>query len=183
MKKQLKEIIKQGLLLTVLSLALISCGKNNKSGSSSSSTTTTGTITGGTYQGGNGTVLPGNWLDVLFNENRCQYNGTREKKVINLQGISINAGGLYIGATSNGDIAVVSNQNNQPVMDLYLCPRQGMVGGQLLSNPIINYSSLCPMGEITQANVRLNGSNGGYSIEAFRPVHIQGTNVRSSLCQ
>lgn len=189
MKKQMMKVMNKGILLSIISLALISCGKSNKSGSSSSTTPTTGTITtlpgGQTYTGGNGTVLPTNWLDVIANENKCFEGGSRIKKTISLANTSVNANALYVGVTSYGDIAIVSSSGAQPTIDMYFCPRAQMTGqGNLINDPVINYSPNCPMGEISGgAKVVLQGpQNVTYKLQ-FRPAHIPNAGIRSSLCK
>ena len=177
-----KQILKRTFLLLIVSLALVSCGKSNKSGTSSS-TTTPGTVTGG-ISGGNGTALPNDWLNIVFNENRCRHgDGSRRTHSEPLRNMSVNAGGLYVGATSNGDVMVVSNKNNIPTIDIYVCNRPGLAGGGIQSNPVINYSSSCSVGEITSATMILRGSNGGSATEAFRSIHIPNAGITSSLCR
>jgi hypothetical protein len=172
-------------MLTLMSLLLISCGKENESGKTSKSN---GYNYPGMSSSGNGVGLPSNWLTVVQNENPCKtYNGTTSTNKIRvtvpLQGININAGSFYVGVTAEGDVGIVSNQSSGPVMEMYLCPRPDVTGqGSLASTPIVNNSNECPVGEVSSANISLSAQYGAYNL-AFYPINVVGTNHSSSLCQ
>lgn len=191
------KLFKLVFLMLVTSAFMVSCGKNNKSGGSSTATTPVCDasdpycIPGGSY-GGIDTAGYGSFsqnLSVVAQENPCrvanQMTNERVKVTIPLVGVNVNTGSMYVGVTPEGDIGVVGNINGVPAMDLHLCPRPDLTGqGNLLGSPVLNTSQLCPIGEVTAANVALM-SNSGYGdyILQFAPIHVPGTDRYSSLCR
>ncbi len=191
--------------MLVISATMVSCGKNNKSGGGSSSSGG-GIGVGGFGSYGNINVAGysgnlGQLLNVVASENPCRTTGggygygygqqpyqnsnARTVVAIPLQGINVNAGSLYVGVTPEGDIAVVSNTNGGPRMELHLCARPDLTGqGQLMANPVLNSSQRCPIGEITASDVMLQSSAGAQPyILKYAPIHIPGTDRYSSICQ
>lgn len=170
------------VILFVATLS-VACGKNNTSGdSSNNSNVGWGGFGGGVYQGGNGNSLPSNWMDIVSSENSCYQGGNRAQTSINVNA-QVNVGALYVGVTSYGDIAVIRNENGQSVMHMYLCPRNGLTGqGNVMSQVVVENSYSCPIGQISNADVQLSSSYGQPYYLGFRPIHIQGTQAQSSLC-
>lgn len=162
-------------VLGLISLAAVSCGKDNTSGQSSNASTTAGIYS--QYPGyGNvyGTMTLDQIMTAVSAENPCDQGGTRVRVQIPLQ-MNVNTGSSYLGVTSFGDIAVAYNQA-QPVIDLYICPRAGATGqGQLSYNPILETSTQCPVGQISAAEVILSGQV-PYTLR-FRPINSTGSSV------
>lgn len=172
----------------VAATIMVSCGKNNTSGTTTDQAdnwNTWGdgyTLPGGTYGSGNGNQLPGNWMNVVSQENPCYQGGQRSTAQLELN-INANAGGAFVGVTSYGDIAVVANQNGRTVATMYICPRYGLTGqGQFISQPVIESSPYCPIGQVSNLDVQLGSQAGQPYYLAFRPIHIPGTGYQSSLC-
>ena len=200
MKTRASHLIKSILMLAFAVTLMVSCGKENKSGDANNNPNQYNNGNYGGFQYGNinnnGMNLPGDWMNIVMNENPCQVsyqNGSpfnnsgsgRTIVTIPLNGVNVNQGSVHIGVTPQGDVGIVSNQNNGPVIELHLCQRPDLTGqGGLSSNPVINSSDNCPLSEITSMNVSLAG-NPQFSayILQFAPIHIQGTNRFSSLCQ
>jgi hypothetical protein len=179
-----------GFLKNLATIALVAtvavgCGKSNKSGGSTTPTTVSTLPGGGVYPPGgvpgmNGMQLPPNYMDIVRQENPCINGMQRTPVQFALQGINVNAGAIYLGVSSFGDIAVVSNSNAGPLMQLEICGRPGASGqGQMMQNPVINNSQYCPVGEITAADVILQGQV-PMQIK-FAPIHIPGYRM-SGLC-
>ena len=188
MKTRAKHLARLFFMAFCVSTLMASCGKNNSSGGGGGATT--GVWPGSTYAGVG--TLPGNFIQIIETENPCRtgvggvpQNAPRIVTAIPLQGANVNAGGVFVGVTPEGDVGVISNQGQGPVMELRLCPRPDLTGnGQLASQPVLNTSTMCPIGEITAANVTLASSSGmGNYIFPFAPIHIPGTDRFSSLCQ
>lgn len=168
------------LLVSLSSLLLTACGGKNKSGGSKSNSTDNwggGTI----LNNGNGQTLPPNWRDIVRQENPCDQGGNRATVSFPLNGANANAGAIYVGASPFGDIAYVNNNGNQTMMTIEVCPRAGASGqGSLLSNPVLNNSYDCPVGEITAVDMVLQGQYQQYQVK-FAPISVQGYKT-SSLC-
>jgi hypothetical protein len=180
--KRFSGFLKNLAAITLMGVISVGCGQSNKSGGNSSSNNgTTPPITTHPNTGINGSTLPSNYIGVIRNENPCQEGGQRTSTQFPLQGISVNAGAVYVGVSSYGDIAVVSNTASGPMMQLEICMRAGATGqGQMLANPVINNSDYCPVGEITAADITLQGQ---IPMQVkFAPIHVPGTYRTSSLC-
>lgn len=200
MKTRASHLIKSILMLALAVTLMVSCGKENKSGDDNNSNQYSNGNYGGFQYGNinnNGMNLPQNWQTVVMNENPCSVNyqnGSpfnnnsntgRQIVVIPLTGINVNQGSVHVGVTPQGDVGIVSNQNNGPVIELHLCQRPDITGrGGLSSNPVLNTSSNCPLSEVTSLDVSLEGNPqfAAYLLQ-FAPIHIQNTDRRSSLCR
>lgn len=160
--------LKNLVVLSAVALISVSCGKDNSSGKGSS---TDGYGSGIYNYAGYGTQY-GNYtlqemMNIISQENPCAQGGTRVRVQIPLN-INVNVGTPYVGVTSFGDMAVVQNQG-QAVFEMYICPRSGANGqGQLISNPVIESSTYCAIGQITAANAVLYGAT-NYQL-AFRSI-------------
>lgn len=179
-----KNALMKVLVLVVLVFAA-ACGENNTSGKNKNRNNNYpwgGTFGGGgTFVGGNGNSLPANWLDQVAIENPCLYGGQRAQAQLQVQA-NVNVGALYVGVTSEGDMAIVNNQNGLPLMTLYICPRPDLTGqGTIIRQPITENSVSCPVGQISSSEVSLQGQYGQYRLN-LRPIHIPNAGVVSSLC-
>jgi hypothetical protein len=186
MKTRAMNFFKVTTMLTLMSILMISCGKENESGKTSNSTNNG--YPGISSAGNGGISLPSNWLQRVQNENPCitvnnNQNPTRQRVDVPLQGTNINAGAFYVGVTPEGDVGVVINRNGiGAVMEVYLCPRPDATGqGSLMATPVVNNSNECPVGEISRANISLSAQYGAYNL-SFAPIHILGTDRTSSMC-
>ena len=168
--------------LFIIASMSIGCGKDNTTGKKPASNTTSwGGFGTGPYTGGTGGQLPADWMNILGSERPCYQGGQRATAQMAVN-TNVNVGALYVGVTSEGDIAVIQNQGGAPTMHLYICPRPGLTGqGQLASRTIIENSTTCPVGQITKVDVTLGASYGPYYLK-FAPIHIPGTNRVSRLC-
>jgi len=182
--------------IAVIGLMVASCGKENKSGNSGSGGAIPPTV--GTYPSTmNGNQLPANWLDIVAQENPCAGSqqgyqvgnpgagiNQRQQSQLAVNGnVNVNAGAIYLGVTSYGDIALVQNQNGQAIMNTYTCPRGGAAGQvQLVQNKVValNLSNECEVDEITAANVMVTVQGVGMEL-AFRKINIPG--AQSSICR
>ena len=179
----MKNRIVSTLVLALAAAMLSSCGGKNTSGGGS----TTDILGGGTViQGGNGQVLPGNWREIIKQENPCRdgsggMHQNRQSATIPVQ-THTNVGAIHVGVTSMGDVAYVSNNGGSTNLTIEICQRPGMAPtGHQFGNMILNMSQTCPVAEITQAYAVLSGQV-PYEI-VFRPIHIPQGGVMSSLCQ
>ena len=195
MKTRANHLFKSIFTMALVSTLFVSCGKDNSSGGSKKKNNY-GTYNYGNITSYNGSQVPNNWLEVVSSQNPCissgsyGYNGSnnnrsignRVRTVVPLQGINVNAGSVHVGVTPEGDIAIASNQNQGPVLEILLCP-DATGQGSLASNPVLNISQVCPLSEITAADVSLY-SNSGYGnyLLKFAPIHIPGTDRISQLC-
>lgn len=204
MKKRETHYLKKLFMALVVSTILVSCGQDNRSGGDDVFNNGLG-VGGFNYAGiasVNGTTLPANWLQTVGAENPCrstnlnygqgysQYQnvnaaGNRQRIVIPLSQYNVNAGAAYVGVTPEGDIGIVSHQNQGPVLEVYLCARPDVTGqGQMIRQPALNTSYTCPVSEITASDITLQTNQGlGDYLLKFAPIHIQGTDRRSSLCR
>lgn len=193
----MKEIAKIAALTFLSAMLLVSCGgEQNKSGGGSSSNPY-GNYPGGATFGGNGTQLPGDWVQRVINENPCydyntgQLNNARTNLIIPLQGMNVNANSMYAGVTYEGDVGVVTNRNGQPVIEVFACRRpdlapnsRGYIVSQSGIAPVLNVSRNCGVGEITAMDIAVETAQGGY-IFKFYPIYLGSGNsqARSSICQ
>lgn len=181
MKKRVQNLLKAAVMLGLTSTLMVSCGKKNTTGGGGSDSGIYDVYTQ-TYAGAQGMNLPSNWFEIIAQENPCQQGGRRAQVQIPVD-VNVNAGGLYVGVTSYGDVSVIHNQGGRPVMDLHICPRAGLTGqGQLTQHPVLNNSRVCPIGEITAGDVVLYGQQVHYQLK-FAPIHIPNGGRYSRLCQ
>lgn len=184
-REKMKNIMKSLMLATIVSTMFVACGKNNESGGSSSKSDP---WSGGVTAAGNGSQLPSDWKKRIFNEYQCQTysnTGTSSNSRVRVTAQSIgqlqvNAGGLHVGVTLEGDVLIISNSNNKVSVEVYACPRTSMQKtAQFIQTPIINQSMMCAIGEISAADMYLDTQYGPYHL-AFFPI---GLSSQSSLCQ
>jgi hypothetical protein len=185
-REKMKNIMKSLMLATLVSTMFVACGKNNESGGSSN--TSVDPWSGGVTAAGNGSQLPSDWKQRIFNEYQCQTysnTGTSSNSRVRVTAQSIgqlqvNAGGLHVGVTLEGDVLIISNSNNKVSVEVYACPRTSMQNtAQFIQTPIINQSMMCAIGEISAADMYLDTQYGPYHL-AFFPI---GLSSQSSLCQ
>lgn len=176
MKNALIRAIKSTLVLSTISLLLVSCGpKNTSGGKTKSKPGVDTTVT---------TANKGAWIDIVRQENPCQYGGQRQPITIPLQNSGGSAGATYVGVTSEGDIAYVESNGGQQIMTVEICSRPAIDGratGGMASNPVLKTNLYnCPIDEIVKADIYLDGAYGNYML-AFAPIHVPGYR-QSSLC-
>ena len=192
-----REIAKFFVLVLSATLLVACGGEQNKSSGGGSSSSGYGNYPGGTTFG-NGTQLPNNWVEIVLNENPCidyntgQVNNARTRVIVPLQGMNVNANSMFAGITYEGDVGIVSNRNNQPVIEIFACRRpdlQSNARGYIVSQsgvpPVLNYSRNCAVGEVTAMDIGLETPQGGYLLK-FYPIYLNSMNSRnngSSLCQ
>ncbi len=172
---------KKLLLIITISLFLVSCGKDNVTGTGAINPVGTGLNT--TVSGYGIQTLNQNQaqtLNVVLNESQCINGGQRLQITIPIQGNS-SAGQIFVGATPEGDVAVIHNDNGQPTLTAYLCQRPDMgAQGQLAQQIVTNTSQYCNVDEITAATMYIPSTYGYQPYELrFRPIHFDN----SSLCQ
>jgi hypothetical protein len=181
MRTSKARFFKNLVVLSSLAILAVGCGNQNTSGKGSNNAPINTGINGfnnGQYGQYSGQQL----LSIVGNENPCVAGGQRAYVQIPVNGMNINMGSTHIGVSSLGDIAIFQN-NGAPTLDLHICQRAGATGqGQLLANPILETSQLCPVSQVTAANVVLSGQQVQYEI-AFRPIHIPQVGIFSSICQ
>jgi hypothetical protein len=170
----MKTYAKWGAFLALL--LMISCGQNNVTGKNDQTD-----YTGGVY-GGNGGVQ--NALSTVMRENPCMMGGQRT--VVQVQvNMQVDPQRLYVGMTSEGDVASLQGNQGGAVMTMHICTRPGTSQGQgqLMGNPVVGYSQICQVDEIKAANVAIPGQMGYYYL-AFRPIAIPGViNNSPTLCR
>jgi hypothetical protein len=165
------KILRSLLTVALLSTLFVSCGNDNTTGQSSRNSLSGGLGGFGAY----GSMNSG-YLSTIANENRCAQGGQRSITQVQVNQPTT-AGGLFVGVTSFGDIAIIQNQ----VMVLHICPRAGLSGqGRLLQAPIVNNSLSCPIDEISSAQMELTGQV-NYRVN-FRPISVPQMGIQSSLC-
>ncbi len=171
--------------MLALAIVLGACGKDNESGKKS----------GGTYFGSLGTIGGGSYptnvtnphIRGVFQSLSCLSGGQRVGVQFGLN-LSVAANASYVGITSEGDIAFVTNSNGQAVFNAYICQRPGLGSGtgSMSSNPIVNRSLYCQIDEITKASMVLPGAPGfpPYVLN-FRAIHfgVQGNNQFTTFLQ
>jgi hypothetical protein len=158
--------------LLAMSMILASCGQNNTSG--------TGSRNGGSNPNNQiGTLSTSSpVIGRLLQENPCRVgNGQRIPISIRLN-INVAANQTYAGVTSEGDIAIVTNQGQGAVMTAQICARQSAQSGQgsLMGNPVLNHSPNCQVNEISSASMQLPGVMGPLYL-FFRPIYFGGTQL------
>lgn len=141
---------KMAMLILVASFA-VACGQNNTSGKSSNN---------------NGWDFGGGGIS----------GGSQNGRIEIRQQLNYNVGnGVFVGVTSEGDIAII--QNNQ--MRISICQRADFIQGQgSFSQASVGTSGYCSVNEINNLDVNLPGRYGTYRL-AFRPIYFSG----SQLCQ
>lgn len=176
------KFLKNLAVLGAISAMAVSCGKDNTSGKTKNKDGYgTGIYNYPGYGNQYGNMSLQDIMGVVGQENPCAMGGQRQYVQIQLQGVNVNIGSSHLGVSPFGDMAVAHNTGGMPVLDLHICPRAGASGqDQLLYNPILEASQYCPVGQITAANVMLQGQV-PYEI-AFAPIHIPGTNRLSQVC-
>lgn len=179
MRNTIFRLFKSTLVLSLSTLLLASCGGGkNTSGGKSKIDPLAG---GGVIAGGNGQVLPSNWRNVVRQENPCISGGGTRRVVSFPVQTNANVGAIYVGVTSEGDIAYINNNNGTTTLTVEVCQRPDLGnGGQVAQKIVVNNSYYCPVGEITEAYLSLKGNYGQYTL-ALRPIHVPGY-VHSSLC-
>lgn len=190
MKTRTNSFFKTLLLVLLVPTIMIGCGKENKSGSSSTAAITTDPWIGTNVNSSNANIaLPSDWLNRLYGEYPCRdyysNNGaaSNARTIIDVQApgpYQVNAGSLYTGVTLEGDILVISNQNNNIRAQVHSCNRPSQITrAKYITKPVLNISENCAMGEVTAADILLDSSNGVYHL-AFFPA---GMSARSTLCK
>jgi len=169
--KRLIEFTKLLAITTLLSILILSCGKENNTGGSLSRSTSV------TAVGSSSSMI-----NTILNENKCSSGYGRIVVSIPLE-MNVPTNQTYVGVTSEGDVAIVTNNNGQPTLQAHICGRTivGNGEGRLLGNPTIGQSQRCKVNEITAAQIELPASYEGMpSIYLeFRPInYFRG----SSLC-
>ena len=178
----MKKLVMKMVVISITSLLLISCGgtKNTSGGSNSKDPVVTNPDI---FAGGNGTALPPNWQDIIRQENPCQYGGNQRRTVTFPVQVNANVGSMYVGVTSEGDIAYIQNQNGNITLTAEICARPDLGnGGQVSQKIVVNNSLACPVGEITEAYISLQGNYGTYTL-GLRPIHVPNIGIASSLCR
>jgi hypothetical protein len=138
-------------------------------------------------------------LEIIDEENECLGNewdeGTeRVLFKVPLSGLEINDGEKYFGISYYGDISVVSNSKDGPVLDLYLCPRLDLdIKTAIQATAFkVESSDYCAIDQITfgnltiKAEINLDESIGLKSRSfnvGFSPISIPGPSRKSSLCE
>ena len=157
MKRANKLLKHLGFTLLMGSL-LVACGKDNKSGQSGG--LTQWGINGlGVGQYGQVGTVSNQVVAAALAENVClggtnniygtgQFATGRFAVQFPVNMTPFTAGDFYMGVTSYGDVAIVVGQGAtaQPLFIAYVCPRDGIAGGQgqLLANPtLLSYSPSC----------------------------------------
>lgn len=122
-------------------------------------------------------------LSVISQENKCAGGKSRNLTKIELSEKSPSKYSRYFGITSNGDIAVIYTDKGKTLLELYVCPRDGLDGsGEITSEFVLDKSPSCEVDQISAGDVRL-GTKIGYDYYLkFHPIYIPGTEVLSSLC-
>ncbi len=172
-------------MFTLISLVAVGCGRNNVSGTKSRNNGLPGV--GGIGVGGVGGLGTSSPLaGIVLQENPCISGAGRMLANIPLTmmtNVAINS--TYIGVTSEGDVATITNMGQGPILTLHLCQRPGLTSGQgqLTQNPVINSSRYCRVDEITAASVVLQSTMGmPYSLN-FRALHFGSSAQRPfSVC-
>ncbi|MBT4792043.1 MAG: hypothetical protein HON90_10765 [Halobacteriovoraceae bacterium] len=199
MKTRVKSFIRAIFIATLASTVFVSCGETNKSGGSNDPAPAPGTIN----TAGTGQILPANWRDLIFQQYPCKVytnnyntpygapsaptNNVRRRTTLTAAGqIHINAGALHVGVTTEGDVLIMSNNNNTVNLELHSCERPGLqvqASAQFMAQPVINDSKYCAMGEVTAADISLGATTQyGQNFQlhfAFYPV---GLSAPSTLC-
>lgn len=129
--------------------------------------------------------LRGLYGEVISSENPCRIpgksgNSLRNTMRFKLKDMNVAIGDVFVGVTSEGDIASVTNDGSGPVMTLSICSREIIENGvgELLGNPIVNKSFNCQVDEISSAMVEMPSKYGASLYLRFRPIYFSG----SSLC-
>ena len=185
MKTRANHFFKALSMALFISLTIVGCGKDDKSGKkkNNGSPTVPGINNAYNYGAYN---LPSNWLEIVAQENPCQLSGTTARVSIatTLQGLNINAGAIYAGVTPEGDIGIITNQNGNPTLEVLACDDLAAAGTPTVfdySFPVLNVSDICPISEITDFDVVIQTTQGQAILE-FAPIAIPGARA-SSLCQ
>ncbi len=141
----------------VVATIMVSCGKNNTSGTTTDINSGVGAGTWGSYNNW------GNYGNV----------GTQNRISVSSQ-VNVGGSGLYVGVTSEGDIAVIQNGTLQ----MHFCPRSDYANGQgqIIQQPVVNVANYCSVNEITNLDVALPGRYGTYKL-AFRPYYAYGSQL------
>lgn len=188
MKTRVQPLLKLFMVAIFIPMLMASCGKQNKSGGGgSTSSTVTDPWVGTNANGVSNLTLPSDWLNRLYNEYSCQNyymnnnSNTRVKIPVQSPGqFQVNAGALYVGVTLEGDILIISNNNNNITAEVHACDRPNLTSqAYFLNMPKLNVSDYCAMGEISAADVGLQSQYGTYQL-AFFPA---GLSSPTSLCQ
>lgn len=123
-------------------------------------------------------------LSHIMKENMCAgVQQGRLSQKIKLKEDLLSDNNRYYGVTSEGDIAVAYRSNGVAFLELYICERPGLTGpGMISSEFIFNNSPSCIVDEISAGNVMLAAENNFHYSLMFYPIHVEGTNIKSSLC-
>lgn len=146
MRTQIFKAFKNALILSTTALLLVSCGKKNTSGGSSN--------------------------DSIDSFGLSGSKGGRRIVSFPLQGVNSNAGAIYVGVTSFGDIAYVQGKT----ITIEVCPRSGMNGQGSTNQPVLMQDSMCLVGVLVM-DAQIGGPYGAYDMK-FAPLSVHG----SSLC-
>ena len=174
----MKTTLRGMALIILLAFTFVSCGANNTSGTGRRSARDNGANNAGIA--GFGTSSP--HIQTVMAENPCVSGQGRVTVTLPLQ-MNVATNQTYVGVTSEGDVAVISNQG-QPAMTMYICQRYslGQGQGQLLGNPAIASSPNCQVNEITAATVALPPA-----MQGLPPLYLMFRAIYygrgSSLCQ
>lgn len=191
-KKGFAKFLKNFAVMSLLTMTIISCGDNNRSG---------GNIGIGGINPNTGIINYGiagidNSIGVIAQFMPCQ-TVQQFPGQVPLQQVAGNRirsqvqvpqnGGLYlakpvIGITVEGDIAVLYSNGNQALMDVYACQRPDLVNNQAqlynIANPI--QEVYCPVDGLV-ADVGIQGQFGQYILKFF-PITANGQ-IASQICR
>lgn len=163
----------------VMAMALTAgCGKKNESGKNSYNPYYNQL---GSYPGvvGTGSIPAGvvnNYAQLIFQSLPCISGGQRAGLQFGLN-MSAAVNATYVGITSEGDIAIITSNGGQAVMQAFICMRPEFGSGSSIQPQVVNNSAAvgrslagCVIDEISAATVRIP-SYTGYLTLNFRPIH------------
>jgi hypothetical protein len=119
------------MIVFLLLLALVGCGKDNKSGKNNNGYYGFNQLgTGFAPYGGSSFSYNGYSVSQVVNENPCIGGYPNTARMAGSIGAPVNTniapGDFYVGVTSFGDVAVIGGTPQGPMMQYYLCPRSMM---------------------------------------------------------
>lgn len=161
--KNLKKQAHALLLLGLVSLTFVGCGKNNTSGGSNSNTPVQ--PINGSAGGSINTNLQS--VNILRQNFPCAQNRQRIPVNLPIQMQNFNSNATFVGSTSEGDIAVATNTPNGPMLSMEVCQREGISSNAQISEIYLNNSLICSNGELV-ATVIIPGQFGNFTLR-FHP--------------
>lgn len=120
-------------------------------------------------------------LEVVLDEVECV--GNEGRKLTRLLLALSDQPGEFIGRSSYGDVAIVTQTASGQILDVFACDRvaDAQVEITQLTSFVLENSDNCPVNQISNGYIGLQVEGHRFDL-GFAPISIEGTSRKSSVC-